>query len=65
MAVVLYVFTDCGNPDGSCERSVDSGGAGANENTTLTVQAGTTYYIAIDGYRQSSAGVYAVQITRP
>jgi len=62
---VLYVFTDCADPGSSCERSADSGSAGQNENLQFTAQAGTTYYIATDGYRATSAGVYAVQVTTP
>ncbi|NOZ86102.1 MAG: hypothetical protein GXP49_07530 [Deltaproteobacteria bacterium] len=63
--LVLYSFSDCSDPSGSCEKGSDSGDVGQKESMTITVQQGKTYYIVVDSYNSNHGGVYALQVVKP
>lgn len=65
--VVLYVVTDCTNiTSTTCVGGVDSTGASGTETLTLNLTAGTTYYIMVDGYSNSSnlTGSYQLDVVK-
>lgn len=48
--LALYVVTDCGALASSCVGVDDAGVSGQPEDVTFTAEAGTDYYVIIDGY---------------
>ena len=62
----LYVYTDdCENvTPTSCEAAADAPGDGTAEQIVVPLESGTTYYIVVDGYSNSTpaAGTYGLDI---
>ena len=63
----LYIATDCGNIDSTCVAGVDDCGTSCTETITTSLTAGTTYYIFVDGWSNTSntTGSYTLDITSP
>lgn len=63
----LYVVTDCANiTSATCLGGVDAAGSSSPETLTLTLNAGTTYYIMVDGWSTSSnvTGTYQLDVVK-
>jgi len=50
----LYVVSDCNNVDGSCLGADDEIGSNLEESVNAYLTAGTTYFIIVDGWSNSS-----------
>jgi len=61
----LYVVTDCGNVDGSCVGGWELVGNDLLEEVTLSLSAGTPYFIIVDGYGGDEAGDYTLSVSEP
>ena len=63
----LYVVTDCGAIGTSCAGADDELGAGKKESLNLALEAGTTYYVIVDGWHNSAdkSGAYTLTIAEP
>ena len=61
----LYVVTDCGDVDGSCVGGDEDIGTSAVESLELSLTGGTTYFVIVDGWGNSSSqhGPYTLTIT--
>lgn len=59
----LYLVTDCGDPTGACEGASDAIGLGS-ESLAVSLTAGATYYIIVDGWSNASnvAGSYTLTV---
>jgi hypothetical protein len=63
----LYVVTDCANiTSTTCLGGVDDCGTTCDEELTLTLTAGTPYYIVVDGWSDTSnvSGPYQLDIVK-
>jgi len=63
----LYVVTDCADIANTCLGADDDICSNCTESLSLALTAGTTYYIVVDGFSNSSItndGVYSLEVTR-
>jgi cysteine-rich repeat protein len=60
----LYVITDCAAPASSCLRGVDTFDS-AEETLQLTLSAGRTYYLVVDGYGSITGPSFQLDISDP
>ena len=63
----LWVTTDCSAAGASCLGADDLIGEGTTEVLELTLDAGTTYFIIVDGYANNfnEAGAYTLKVEAP
>lgn len=54
----IYIVTDCSNPAGTCVAGSNVRGIGRGEFFTATLNAGTTYFIVVDGATQTAQGPF-------
>ena len=62
----LYIVTDCADVDGTCVAGDEDICSNCTESVTPLLTAGTTYYIVVDGYSNSSAtndGTYTLSVS--
>jgi len=62
--VSLYVITNCANPAGSCVAGTNARGFAQGESLSVTLNAGTTYFIVIDSPLQGGQGPYHFSLRR-
>lgn len=62
--VSLYVVTDCGNPGTTCVASANVSGTSKGESMAPTLNAGTRYFIVVDGTGPNSFGQFHFSIRR-
>ncbi|MEW6210199.1 MAG: choice-of-anchor D domain-containing protein [Acidobacteriota bacterium] len=60
----LYVVTDCSIPAATCVAGANERAVGKSEFFTATLNAGTTYFIIVDGALLGSAGPFHFSIRR-
>ena len=60
----LYVVTDCANVGTSCVGGDEDAGGNLTESLALDLTAGTTYYIIVDGWNNTSntSGAYTLSV---
>lgn len=61
----LYVITNCASVDTSCLGANEQAGSNVTESLTLTLNAGTTYYIIVDGWQPFATivgGAYTLSV---
>jgi hypothetical protein len=63
---LLYVVTNCTKINDSCVGGIDNCGAFCAESFDLTLNAGTTYYVIVDGWDNATniAGNYQLDIEK-
>ena len=61
----LYVVTDCANVAGTCMAGDEDICTGCVEDVSITLTAGQTVYIIVDGYGGSQAGSYTLTVEPP
>lgn len=59
---VLYAVKNCADVANSCAAGSDDVGAGQTESLFLSIEAGDTHFIIVDGYGLGSDGVYLLNI---
>jgi hypothetical protein len=57
---VLFLFTDCNSPTGSCLLASDKKGYGTTETLSITPGSNTTYYIGVDS--TAGGGSFALTV---
>lgn len=62
--VSLYIITNCANPSGSCVAGANARLFGDGESLTVTLNAGTTYFIVIDSPQENDQGQYHFSLQR-
>jgi hypothetical protein len=62
--ISLYVVTDCANPATTCIASANVSGTSKGESTVPTLNAGTRYFIVVDGSGPNSFGQFHFSIRR-
>jgi hypothetical protein len=60
---VVYVLSEpCGGAELGCD---DDGGNGSDSRVTVTLRAGQTVTVVVDGYSSNDYGSYRLQVARP
>lgn len=63
----MYVVKDCAGVDTSCVAAEDEACSSCTETLTVTLAAGITYYVVVDGYSNtdpSNSGPYSLEIVK-
>ena len=58
----IYILVDCNNPD-TCVAGLDTGGDDDSETIEHTAVADTSYYVAVDAWRDSEHGCFTLRVT--
>jgi hypothetical protein len=59
---LIYVFTNCSDPEGSCVVGQDTIGSGTAETVTVTPTTTSTYYIGVDAFTGSESGSFTLEV---
>lgn len=62
--VSLYIITSCANPAGSCVAGANARSLAQGESVSVTLNAGTTYFIVVDSPQQNGQGQYHFVLRR-
>jgi hypothetical protein len=62
--VSLYVVTDCANPATTCVAGANINGTSKGESVTPTLNAGTNYFIVVDGSSPGNFGPFHFSLRR-
>ena len=62
--VSLYVVTDCANPATTCVAGANISGTSKGESVTPTLNAGTQYFIVVDGSSPGNFGTFHISLRR-
>ena len=62
--VSLYVVTDCANPATTCVAGANISGTSKGESVTPTLNAGTQYFIVVDGSSPGNFGTFHLSLRR-
>ncbi|HSE96919.1 MAG TPA: hypothetical protein VLD57_01530, partial [Blastocatellia bacterium] len=62
--ISLYVVTDCSNPAASCVAGINDQGFNKGENLSVSLNAGTQYFVIVDSPVQNGSGAYHFTLRR-
>jgi hypothetical protein len=62
--ISLYVVTDCADPAGSCVAGTNAQGFNRGESLSVTLNAGTQYFVVVDSPSQNGSGSFHFSLRR-